>query len=355
MSNEVEELDDTLSKFQQRFAQLPDVEEPPQTFLHLLGQESKETDWNTILSYFLDPSEPHGFGTDLLEAFLSLLKSNPELAFDFNWLDFSEIEVESEWTTHGTGDRPDLVIYSGRNWFVCVEMKVGASEGKNQTERYATSARIGDIPKDEFPEDGQYYVYLSAKGTANASADEFADVAWREVVAELERFQVQSRGQYPAKSLAQLDDFLDTIRREINMTNNAFEQNQIEKMRLYVEYVGLIEEAQDAFEGVYKREKKSWKERFLSEFQPPSWSDEWHCTSDKWGLIYREGWRRTSEFEPTNDRNEALYRVEFRHHIKNKDSFKDGILTFHLYCPPARKAVANAYPEMNTKYRKKFP
>lgn len=354
MVNETAELSDALSEFQRRFAQLPDVEEPPQTLLHVLRRESKETYWNKILSYFLDPTEPHGFGTDFLKRFLSVLETNSELEFDLGWLDFSETEVESEWTTRGTGDRPDLVIYSGRNWFVCVEIKVGASEGKNQTERYAESAHIGDIPKDEFPENGQYYVYLSARGSASASADEFADVAWREVVAELERFKVQSQGQYPAKSLAQLDDFLDTIRREMNMTDNVFKQNQIEKMRLYMKYVELMEEARDAFDEVYKREKKSWKERFLSEFQPPSWSGEWHCTPDKWGLIYREGWRRTNEFEPTDDRDEALYRVEFRHHIKNKDLFKRGELTFHLYCPPAREALKTEYPDMNTRYRKTF-
>jgi hypothetical protein len=45
MANEVDELSDSLSEFQRRFAQLPDVEEPPQTFLHLLGQESEETNW----------------------------------------------------------------------------------------------------------------------------------------------------------------------------------------------------------------------------------------------------------------------------------------------------------------------
>ncbi len=357
MSNEAEELRNSLSEFQRRFAQLPDVEALPKTLLHVLRRGSKETYWNKILSYFLNPTEPHGFGTDFLEAFLSLLKSNSELTFDFTGLDFSEIEVESEWTTHGTGDRPDIVIYSGRNWFVCVEMKVGASEGKNQTKRYARSTEIGDIPKNEFPENGQYYVYLSGRDAADASADEFANVSWREVVAELERFQVRSRGRYPAKSLAQLDDFLDTIRREMNTTNGAFEENQLEKMQLYLKYPNEIDrawEAREAFDDVYEREVDSWSKRFYNDFKPSNWSEKWHCESDKWGQIYREGWRRTNKLKPTNDRDEALYRVEFRHYIENKDSFKHGTLTFRLYCPATRRAMRRKYPEMNTKYREKF-
>lgn len=132
MANEVEELSveelrNSLPEFQRRFAQLPDIEEPPQTFLQLLGQEFEETDWNTILSYFLDPSEPHGFGTDLLEAFLSLLERNSELDFNFDALDFGELTVKSEWMMRDLEVKPDITIYSGRNWFVIIEMKVHSS------------------------------------------------------------------------------------------------------------------------------------------------------------------------------------------------------------------------------------
>ena len=245
MANEGEELEDSLSEFQRRFAQLPDVEEPPQTFLHLLGQGSKETDWNTILSYFLDPSEPHGFGTDLLEAFLSSLEPNPKLNFDFDRLDSGNVEVRSEWVMRDSGVRPDITIYFERHWFVIIEMKVSASEHNDQTIEYVRSKKIGNIDKSEFDktneedeqrvkehesgkENNHNYLYLAPKSAASAKASEFANIPWRKIVEELEGFEHQSYGRYPSRSHAQLDDFLGTIRRELYM---ADEKNRARRNR----------------------------------------------------------------------------------------------------------------------------
>lgn len=366
MSNEGEELSDSLSEFQRRFAQLPDVEEPPQTFLHLLGKESEETDWNTILSYFLDPSEPHGFGTDLLEAFLLLLEENSELDFDFDRLDFGELTVKSEWqmrTEANVKPRPDITIYSGRNWFVVVEMKVDAPERNNQTWQYVCSDYIGTIDKSEFgepEEEGQpesreneksledrishNYVYLAPETADDASAPQFTNISWREVIEALGRFEYQSHGRYPAKSHAQLSDFFDTIRRELNMTDENFEENQMEKMRLYFEYADEIDDAQEAFDEWHENiEEGGWKERFLRDFEPPSWSDRWRADPSGFGHIYRadwqtndkkdEGWRQTENREFTTDKPESEYRIDFVHKPQNREMFKQGRLTFQIYCP----------------------
>jgi hypothetical protein len=332
MASEPSELSETLAEFQQRFTQLPDIEEPPRTLLHVLNRQRRETYWNEILSYFLDPTEPHGFGTDLLEAFLSVLESNANLEFEYDRLDFEAMVVESEWVTRDTDDRPDIVVYSEGNWFVCVEMKVGAPEGENQTERYVGSANVGDISKDEFPESGHHYVYLSDRKAASASAEEFVDIAWCEAVAALERFQSRSQSRYPAKSLAQLDDFLDTIRREMNMTDDVFERNQLAKMRLYLEYVDTIDEVEDAFETVYERERERWHERFPDEFEPKHWNDGWNCAPSEFGHIYREGWRFTEAREPTPV-NDVPYRISFVHSLRNRELVEQGLLTFRLYCP----------------------
>lgn len=74
MANEGEELSDSLSEFQRRFAQLPEIEEPPQTTFQVINRSSREVYWNRMLSYLLDPTEPHGFDTELLERFLRVLK-----------------------------------------------------------------------------------------------------------------------------------------------------------------------------------------------------------------------------------------------------------------------------------------
>ena len=327
MPSETEELSDTLSEFQRRFAQLPDVEEPPKTIFQVINRSSRETYWNRLLSYLLDPTEPHGFETDLLERFLFVLEENRRLGFVFDRRHFEKIEVESEVTTP-EGNVPDILIRSGREWFICIEMKVGATEGENQTERYANDEYVGDIPKKEFPEEGRHYVYLAEKNAADASADEFVDVAWREVVRAIERFRTQSRGRHPSKSNAQLDDFLDTIKSEMNMTENEFEENQMAKMRLYLEYGETIDEAQNAFESVYEREKAAWKERFLDDFRPPSWTNEWNCDPQKWGQIYKNDWRLDENFEPTDDGHDVT--LHFVHFIRDEESFRDGKLKFKL-------------------------
>jgi hypothetical protein len=375
MANEAEELSDSLSEFQRRFAQLPDVEEPPQTFLQLLGQESKETDWNTILSYFLDPTEPHGYGTDLLEAFLSLLEENSELDFDFDRLDFGELAVKPEWVMHSESNikpRPDITIYSERNWFVVVEMKVHASEDNYQTWLYVCSDYIGNIEKSEFgeseeeeqPENGENekglvdrvshnYVYLAPEAADNASAPHFANISWREVIEALGRFEYQSHGRYPAKSHAQLSDFFDTIRRELNMTDKDFEENQMEKMQLYAQYADEIDDAQRAFDEWQESiGDGEWEDRFLSDFEPPSWSDRWRADPSGFGHIYRadwqtegeedEGWRQTENREFTTDKGESEYRMDFTHKPQNRELFRQGKLTFKIYCA---KMVDNKFKE----------
>jgi len=370
-----EKVDDSLSKFQRRFAQLPDVEEPPQTVLQILGQEYKETDWNTILSYFLDPSEPHGFGTDLLEAFLSLLEENSELGFNFDRLDFRELAIESEWemrTEANIGPRPDITIYSERNWFVVVEMKVHASERNNQTWLYVCSDYIGAIAKSEFgetkrkehPESGEIkqqledqashnYVYLAPETTDNANAPQFASISWREVVRALEQFKHRSHGSHPAKSHAQLNDFLDTIRRELNMTNEDFEENQMEKLRLYAQYADEIDDVRGAFDEWQESiGDGEWRDRFLRDFEPPSWSNRWRADPSGFGHIYRadwqtdgkedEGWRQTENREFTTDKGESEYRIDFTHKPKNRELFRQGELTFKTYCA---KMVDNEFKE----------
>jgi hypothetical protein len=330
MANEAEELSNSLSEFQRRFAQLPEIEEPPQTTFQVINRSSREVYWNRVLSYLLDPAEPHGFDTELLERFLLVLKRNPKLGFVFDRRHFEKIEVESEVTTP-EGNVPDILIRSGREWFICVEMKVGATEGENQTERYANDRYVGNILKVEFPEEGRHYVYLAEKDAADASADEFVNVAWREIVRELERFQTQSRGRHPSKTDAQLDDFLDTIRSEMNMSENEFEENQMAKMKLYLEYAEAVDEAKNAFEIVHEREKAAWKEHFLDGFKPPSWTNEWNCDPRKWGQIYRDDWRLDEDFEPTDETRDIT--LQFVHLIRNSGSFKNGELRFKLKWP----------------------
>ncbi len=159
----------------------------------------------------------------------------------------------------------------------------------------------------------------------------FANISWRKIVENLERFEHQSYGRYPSRSHAQLTDFLDTIRRELYMIDEKIERDEIDKMRLYFEYADTFNQVESALDSVQERERKRWKERFPSDFMPPNWSDEkWRCRGD-FAHIYRKEWQLTEDGEQTDNGN-APYRISFTHNISD-DPFRQGFLTFQLYCP----------------------
>lgn len=226
------------------------------------------------------------------------------------------------------------------------KLTVPSSEHGKQTNQYVCSKKIGNIDKSEFfgeesEEKNQNYVYLAPESAADAAALEFVNISWREVVEALEQFEYRSHGRHPAKSHAQLKDFLDTIRRELDMTDQDFEQNQLEKMRLYFEYADEIDDARGAFNEWHENiEEGEWKERFLSDFEPSSWCDRWRADPSGFGHIYRaewksddNGWRQTEDREFTTDKNDAEYRIDFVHKPQNIEMFRQGKMTFEIYCP----------------------
>ena len=118
------------------------------------------------------------------------------------------------------------------------------------------------------------------------------------------------------------------------MIDKKTERNEIDKMRLYFECADAINEAEESLEYVHKREKETWRERFLANFEPTNWSEKWCCDPSSFGHIYRSEWRCTKEQEQTDD-SSAPYRISFVHNIRRQESFKEGLLTLRLYCPPS--------------------
>ena len=64
------ELEEQFRELRTSLDAIPDVSEPPKSTLRILGSARSEQTWNTLLAYFLDPNQPHGFGIDLLTSFL---------------------------------------------------------------------------------------------------------------------------------------------------------------------------------------------------------------------------------------------------------------------------------------------
>ncbi|MFC6722372.1 MULTISPECIES: PD-(D/E)XK nuclease family protein [Halobacteriales] len=59
--------------------QVEDTDRLPVPTLNIIGEEHLEAHWQSLLVYFLEESNPHGFGTDVLVAFLEAVDAHPVL------------------------------------------------------------------------------------------------------------------------------------------------------------------------------------------------------------------------------------------------------------------------------------
>lgn len=348
-----EELTDRFRELRTSLEALPEVTEPPKPMLRILGSARAEQKWNTLLAYFLDPSQPHGFGADLLKSFLDKAGQVTSEEINYYHRDIEQVSVETE-VTSPQNNRLDVLIRASDEWFVCIESKVDASEGNRQTQRYVEDPHIGNEEKDEYPEDGQYYLFLSKEYAPNSSADGFEDISWRDIVKAFQTELNRSHGQYPERSVSQLEDFLSTIITVTNMEDNDFTQVQKEKVRLLSQYKDDIDELFEAAETLRKNAIEEWPELFLNQVDDELWTDEWHYRYEdyrEYGCLFRDGWYLDNEgLNPTIDHNETRgstgFRLHFNHMIRNEESFSEGQLTYRLRTPTnveLRDEFHNAY------------
>ncbi|WP_257300898.1 PD-(D/E)XK nuclease family protein [Haloarchaeobius sp. FL176] len=358
------ELKKELRELRRSLQAIPEAREPPKPTLRILGSARAEQYWNRLLWYFLNPDQPHGFGADLLTSFLDKLAQQTTADVEYIHRHIDRVKVGME-VSSPNDNRPDLVIRSPSNWFVCIECKVDAGETNDQLTRYIQDPYIGNELKSTYPEAGHHYVYLSkttasdantelhlTKETAptsfvddylsaNSTADEyhkrFVDLSWGHVVDAFTDVVRFSRGQYPDRSVSQLDDFHANINKVTSMTDDDFTERQKEKMQFLDEYRSEIDELFEAAEALRRplAEDGEWVDMFRSVAPDCEvWTDEWHCRRDKWGCIFQSGWYRDNNWEPTTDHQETRggsgHRLHFTHMIRKERSFRDGVLKFEL-------------------------
>jgi hypothetical protein len=333
------ELEDRFRELRRSLDAIPDVTEPPKNTLRILGHSRTERKWNTLLSYFLDPSEPHGFGADLLTEFLDTIEEKTNIDIGYLHREIEQVEVSTE-VTSPQDNRLDILIRAPEAWFVCVELKVESSEGRRQTERYIEDTHIGREEKENYPEDGQHYVFLSKASASNSRADGFQDLYWRHVVEAFAEELQLSHGKYPDRSVSQLNDFLSTVIEVTRMEDDDFTETQKEKVQILSEYREDIDELLDAAESLRKRSKEDWPDHFLEKLDGELWTDKWNFRDDydEYGCMLRDGWYLDNEnLEPTTNPQETWgstgFRLHFSHSIRSTESFTRGELTYRLRSP----------------------
>jgi len=316
---------------------LPEVQEPPKSTFRILQRARTEQVWNRFLTYFLDPSQPHGFDIELLKVFLDRAIEHGGIDLNYYHRHFEDVEVDSE-VSSSEGNRPDIVIRVPEQWFVCIECKVDAPEGENQTPRYVEDAEIGGEAKSDYPEDGHHYLFISKESTSDASAEEFNNIYWHHLVDAFREVLWESRGKYPNRSVSQLDDFLTTVADITNMTDDKYTEIQREKVQLLGDYWDDITELFEAAEKLRKQSIDTWPEEFASRVEESGlWGDEWHIREDEYGCLFRDGWCLDDEQQPVTDHNKTRgnsgHRLHFIHLIRNESSFREGKLSFILRSP----------------------
>ncbi|MFC7240406.1 PD-(D/E)XK nuclease family protein [Saliphagus sp. GCM10025317] len=346
-----DQLADRFRELRLSLDALPEVPEPPKSTFRILGSARSEQHWNTFLAYFLDPSQPHGFGADLLKSFLETVRRETTTDLEYYHRDIQNVTVETELTSP-QNNRLDILIRAPQEWFLWIESKVDASEGRRQTERYVEDTHVGTEEKDEYPEDGQHYVFLSKQYAADASATEFRAISWQHVADAFRERLRRSHGRYPDRSVAQLEDFLSTITAVTRTDEDDFTMIQKEKVRLLSEYRDDIDELLEAAEALRQRALEDWPTLFRDQLEDDLWTEEWQMRDDpgKYGCLFRHGWYRDENLEPTTD-NEATwgetgFRLHFGHPIRKNRSFTRGELTYYLVCPtnvPLRDEFYHVY------------
>lgn len=73
----ITQMETVLETLDQRVDALSADDDPPKTMLRIIDEGQSEKAWHLLLAYFIDPSEPHGFGTDVLEEFLYCIRDQP--------------------------------------------------------------------------------------------------------------------------------------------------------------------------------------------------------------------------------------------------------------------------------------
>ena len=352
-----ESVEQQLQELTRQLEAFPEAEEPPPTTLQVLGSSQSERAWQRLLVHFLQINQAHGFDHDVVEHLLRALSKREDVAYSFSRLDLETLQIEQEVVTDQ--GRPDIVMWSSEDWFICWELKVAASEGEDQTQRYVDVDSFEGIglKKRDIPESGHHYIYLAPADATAPDACEFVHVSWGWLAAELQTFLTDSFGEYPLRAIAQLDDLISTIRSELTMTE--YQESRNDKLKLYMEYADEIHELQSIFDEEWNELADEWGERLANtidtgeiESSPPVPDEYVSFLLDRddrperwvfrqghsdWAVLFKDGWWRQVETgDHTYDRNRPDARILFTHRLERhrEDAVLDHELKFYFRNTP---------------------
>jgi len=90
-----DQLTDRLRELHRSLYAVPEVSEPPKSILRIFGSTRSEQQRKYPTGILSDPTQPHGFGADLLKAFLDTAHQESGMAVEYYHRDIQTVRVET--------------------------------------------------------------------------------------------------------------------------------------------------------------------------------------------------------------------------------------------------------------------
>ncbi|WP_299809781.1 PD-(D/E)XK nuclease family protein [uncultured Roseibium sp.] len=180
----------------------------------VLGATHSELRHSNMLAWLFDPSGSHGLDDLFLRRWLmEVMKRGAELdSRPKGWVSPIAIDVMEidRVETHREFDFIDLLLEihpkQGKPWLICIENKVGATEGPDQLKRYYEK-----IERRFESFDRRIYVYLTAhEGTAKHN--QFIDAGYKTVIAVLAQCIKQQEDSIGPEPLILMTHYQDLLK-----------------------------------------------------------------------------------------------------------------------------------------------
>lgn len=177
-----------------------------------IGFERQEIKHSKLLTYLLNPNNPHLLGDEFFkELLLSAAQESShhkKYALKFITQNFDDLQVRAEWRSI------DIYAYSRRNRLViAIENKIDATEHGNQLERYEKKL------EEKHPGDTIIRLYLTPFRSESTRRDQWIAIDYSQVLRSLKAACETKSIPKNSDSNRLIDEYINLIERSILMDN----------------------------------------------------------------------------------------------------------------------------------------
>lgn len=178
---------------------------------HVSGLKRKEVPNSAVLAWWLDPLATHGLGSRVMEAFLDALGQKNAAEFKVALKDDSgniNYRVLVESLPLGEQDNRIDIEVEGPNILLFIEVKIDATEGKQQLERYQSLLKNKRKMSTQPDKLASGIVYLTVKPRA-LTDESVLPVLWSDLAHSFRAVDLPSESILARSLLNQFSDFID--------------------------------------------------------------------------------------------------------------------------------------------------